>query len=206
MDFTQDIRPGEANPLTTDKLRNHPQLFLAALGIFLYVGAEVAIGSFLINYFQLPAIGNLTAAAAARYVALYWGGAMVGRFIGSAILRRYSTGVVLGFAAAVACTAGPALHVQLRPRRHVEHPRHRPLQLHHVPLHLRPRHRRPRPPHRPRLQPHRPSIVGGAIIPVLQGRIADSIGVHHAFLIPVVCYIYIALFGFTRPRFKATPA
>jgi FHS family L-fucose permease-like MFS transporter len=96
MHFTRDLRPGEADMATTDKLRDHPQLFLGAIGIFLYVGAEVAIGSFLINYFQLPAIGNLKAREASLYVSLYWGGAMLGRFIGSAILRRFSTGVVLG--------------------------------------------------------------------------------------------------------------
>jgi FHS family L-fucose permease-like MFS transporter len=40
------------------------------------------------------------------------------------------------------------------------------------------------------------AIVGGALLPVLQGRIADKIGIQHAFIIPVVCYIYIAFFGF----------
>jgi FHS family L-fucose permease-like MFS transporter len=45
------------------------------------------------------------------------------------------------------------------------------------------------------------AIVGGAIIPVIQGKIADSsVGVHHAFVLPVICYLYIAAFGFTRPR------
>jgi MFS transporter, FHS family, L-fucose permease len=206
MDFTQDIRPGEANPLTTDKLRNHPQLFLAALGIFLYVGAEVAIGSFLINYFGVPAIGNLTAAAAAKYVSLYWGGAMVGRFIGSAVLRRYSTGVVLGFAATVACllvllsmfTFG---HVAMWSIlaiglfNSIMFPSIFALGIADLgPLTGRGSSLIVQ------------SIVGGAVIPVLQGRIADTIGIHHAFVLPVLCYIYIALFGFTRPRFKATPA
>jgi FHS family L-fucose permease-like MFS transporter len=206
MDFTQDIRPGEANPLTTDKLRNHPQLFLAALGIFLYVGAEVAIGSFLINYFQLPNIGNLTAAEAARYVALYWGGAMLGRFIGSAVLRRYSTGVVLGCAAAVACllvllsmfTFG---HVAMWSIlaiglfNSIMFPSIFALGIADLgPLTGR------------GSSLIVASIVGGAIIPVLQGKIADTIGVHHAFVLPVLCYIYITLFGFTRPRFKAAAA
>ena len=202
MDFTQDIRPGDANPLTTDRLRNHPQLFLGALGIFLYVGAEVAIGSFLINYFQLPNIGNLTAAEAARYVALYWGGAMIGRFIGSAVLRRYSTGVVLGFAATI---AGLLVVTSMLSFGHVAmwsilaiglfnsimFPSIFTLGIDNLgPLTGR------------GSSLIVASIVGGAIIPVLQGKIADNIGVHHAFLIPVVCYIYIALFGFSRPRFK----
>ena len=58
------------------------QLVLGALGIFLYVGAEVSIGSFLINYFTQPEIGNMTVKAAAGLVSLYWLGAMIGRFIG----------------------------------------------------------------------------------------------------------------------------
>ena len=102
MTFTQDLRPGEADTGTTDSLSRHPQLWMGALGIFLYVGAEVSIGSFLINYFQLPTIGGLTAKTASFLVGFYWGGAMVGRFIGSALLRRFSTGVVLGFAALIA--------------------------------------------------------------------------------------------------------
>jgi FHS family L-fucose permease-like MFS transporter len=200
MDFTQDIRPGEANPLTTDRLRNHPQLFLGALGIFLYVGAEVSIGSFLINYFGLPSIGNLTAADAAKYVSLYWGGAMVGRFIGSAILRRYSTGIVLGLAATI---AGLLVVVSMLSFGHVAMWSILAIGLFNSIMFpsiftlgiadLGPLTGRGS-------SLIVASIVGGAIIPVLQGKIADSIGVHHAFLIPVVCYIYIALFGFSRPR------
>ncbi len=204
MDFTQDLRPGEANPLSTDRLSDHPQLWLAALGIFLYVGAEVSIGSFLINYFQLKEIGDLTAQAAALYVSLYWGGAMVGRFIGSAILRRYSTGIVLGIAAAIA--AGLVV-VSMLTFGHVAmfsiiavglfnsimFPSIFTLGLADLgPLTGR------------GSSVIVAAIVGGAILPVLQGRIADSIGVHHAFLLPVICYLYIALFGFTRPKLLAT--
>src|ERR1700685_524020 len=64
----------------------HPNLILGAIGIFVYVGAEVSIGSFLVNYFTQPEIGGLTDQVAASFVALYWGGAMVGRFFGSALL------------------------------------------------------------------------------------------------------------------------
>jgi len=68
-----------------------------------YVGGEVSIGSFLINYFTQKNIGNITEMAAAGLVAYYWGGAMVGRFIGSAILQKVETRIVLGIAAAAAC-------------------------------------------------------------------------------------------------------
>src|SRR5271166_4295733 len=73
-------RPGEK---VNDSIWRHPNLILGALGIFAYVGAEVSIGSFLVNYFGLPAIAGLSAKTAAGYVSFYWGGAMIGRFIGA---------------------------------------------------------------------------------------------------------------------------
>ena len=63
----------------------HRHLVLGALAIFVYVGAEVSIGSFLVNYFSQPYIANLSLQKAAGYVSFYWGGAMVGRFVGSAL-------------------------------------------------------------------------------------------------------------------------
>ncbi len=69
-----------------DSIWKHPNLIFGAIGIFVYVGAEVSIGSFLVNYFTQPEIGGLTEQLAAGFVALYWGGAMVGRFFGSALL------------------------------------------------------------------------------------------------------------------------
>src|SRR5579864_7811016 len=69
-----------------DSIWNHPNLIFGAIAIFVYVGAEVSIGSFLVNYFGQPEIGGLTEKVAAGFVALYWGGAMVGRFFGSALL------------------------------------------------------------------------------------------------------------------------
>ncbi|MFZ0805933.1 MAG: sugar MFS transporter, partial [Candidatus Sulfotelmatobacter sp.] len=69
-----------------DSIWRHPNLIFGAIGIFVYVGAEVAIGSFLVNYFIQPDIGGLTEKMAASFVAFYWGGAMVGRFIGSNFL------------------------------------------------------------------------------------------------------------------------
>src|ERR1700743_809337 len=67
-----------------------PHVFFGVLGIFFYVGGEGWIGSFMINYLQLPEIGNMSGEIAASHVAFYWGGAMVGRFIGSALLARVS--------------------------------------------------------------------------------------------------------------------
>src|SRR6202023_2536738 len=69
-----------------DSIWKHPNLIFGAIAIFVYVGAEVAIGSFLVNYFTQPEIGGFTEKVAASFVAFYWGGAMVGRFIGSNFL------------------------------------------------------------------------------------------------------------------------
>jgi FHS family L-fucose permease-like MFS transporter len=85
-----------------DSIWRHRHLVLGAVAIFTYVGAEVAIGSFLVNYFVQPDIGALAAPVAAQYVSLYWGGAMMGRFAGAAILRRVRTGPAVGVAAIVA--------------------------------------------------------------------------------------------------------
>jgi MFS transporter, FHS family, L-fucose permease len=69
-----------------DSIWKHPNLIYGAIAIFVYVGAEVSIGSFLVNYFSQPAIGGLSEKVAASFVAFYWGGAMLGRFIGSNFL------------------------------------------------------------------------------------------------------------------------
>jgi len=199
MTFTKDMRPSELNTGTDDSLLQHPQLLLGALGIFVYVGAEVAIGSFLISYFQLPAIGNLTPRAASLYVSLYWGGAMIGRFIGSALLQRFSTGRVLGLAATVAAllvvtsmlTFGHVAMITIIAVglfNSVMFPSIFTLGIANLgPLVGR------------GSSLMVAAIVGGALIPLLEGKIADSsIGLHHAFVLPVICYCYIAWFGFTR--------
>ncbi|TKC97249.1 sugar MFS transporter [Polyangium fumosum] len=188
-----------------DALR-FPHLRRAALGIFLYVGAEVSIGSFLVNFFGLAAIGAMTEAQAAKYVSLYWGGAMVGRFIGSAILRKHDPGRVLGASAIVAallvaCTVlldgpvamGTILVVGLF--NSIMFPTIFTLGIEGL----------------GKLTSQGSSIlvmsiVGGAIVPVLFGRLADAIGIHQAFLLPALCYLYIVHFGFRGSRRVALPA
>lgn len=98
-----------------DSIWKHPNLPLGAIAIFVYVGAEVAIGSSIANYLALPNIGHFAGdiadpaaryhaalAIAARYISIYWLGAMVGRFIGSAILQKLKTSTLLSFCAAMA--------------------------------------------------------------------------------------------------------
>ena len=87
------------HPLT---LLGQSRFALGALCIFLYVGAEVAIGSNLIVYLAQPGVWNVDHQTAGYYVPFYWGGALVGRFIGSAVLRTVAPGKVLASVGTVA--------------------------------------------------------------------------------------------------------
>ena len=80
----------------------YSHLVLGAVGIFVYVGGEVAIGSLLVNFMGLPEIAGLAEKDAANFVSYYWGGAMVGRFIGSAVMQKVPGGTVLAFNALAA--------------------------------------------------------------------------------------------------------
>src|SRR5580658_452752 len=93
---TATYRRGEKS---TDSIWKHRNLVLGAIGIFAYVGAEVSIGSFLVNYFEAPEIAGFSAKTAAGFVSFYWGGAMVGRFLGAGLLRRFKPGNLLGLCA-----------------------------------------------------------------------------------------------------------
>jgi FHS family L-fucose permease-like MFS transporter len=78
-------------------LLKRPRFGYGALCIFLYVGAEVSIGSLIVLYLQQPHVMALPEQSAGKLIGLYWGGAMVGRFIGSAVLRVLNPGLVLAF-------------------------------------------------------------------------------------------------------------
>jgi MFS transporter, FHS family, L-fucose permease len=178
----------------------HTHLVLGMVGIFVYVGAEVSIGSFLINYLSQPDIGNMSELAAAKYVAYYWGGAMVGRFIGSALLQKIKTGTLLGIcglaAATLVCvtmlTTGTIATwsvILVGFFNSIMFPSIFTLGI-------------------AKLGPLTGdgsgllimAIVGGAILPVIQGAIADRIGIHHAFILPVICYLYIVYYAFRGSR------
>ncbi len=263
-----------------DSIWKHSNLVLGAVAIFAYVGAEVSIGSFLVNYFSQPEIGGLTEKVAAGFVALYWGGAMVGRFIGSALLggakaSRMAIAAVSGALllllsywlrgnvvatgqtglsallwqiVAVLISAGPLfalvaitaafLAIVAAVRGGSVSARTGTLlgicalattilvttsmlSMGHLAMwsiilvglfnsimfpsiftlgiaELGP------------LTGDGSgllvmAIVGGAIIPLLQGVIADKIGVHHAFILPVICYLYIVFYAFkgSKPRHLA---
>jgi FHS family L-fucose permease-like MFS transporter len=183
-----------------DSIWKHPNLIFGAIAIFVYVGAEVSIGSFLVNYFTQPEIGGLTDKVAASFVAFYWGGAMVGRFIGSAILQKVSTRGLLGICAVCAAalvaismlsTGHFAMYsiILVGLFNSIMFPSIFTLGV-------------------AELGPLTGdgsgvmimAIVGGAIIPVAQGAIADRIGIHHAFFLPVICYVYILFFALSGSR------
>jgi len=85
-------------------LLSRPRFGYGALCIFLYVGAEVAIGSIIVNYLMLESVLDLPEQTAGTLIGFYWGGAMVGRFIGSGLLRMVSPGLLLATVATGAIT------------------------------------------------------------------------------------------------------
>lgn len=174
---------------------SYKHLILGAIGIFVYVGGEVSIGSFLVNFLSQPSIADLPEKEAGKYVSFYWGGAMLGRFVGAAVMQRVQANKVLVFNALMAALLVTAtiagsgraamwtiLAVGLF--NSIMFPTIFSLALRGLGEHT-----------------GRGSgilcsaIVGGAVFPVLQGLFADRIGIQSAFFIPVLCYLYIAFYG-----------
>ena len=174
---------------------SHPNLLLGAIGIFLYVGGEVSIGSFLINFIGEPHIGNLNPADAAHYVAWYWGGAMVGRFVGFGVMRYVSPGKALAFNAAlvIALTLAAVFGkgsvamwslIAVGLFNSIMFPTIFSMALHRL----------------GKLTGQASgilcmAIVGGALVPFAQGLLADRAGVQMSFLVPAACYLFILYFG-----------
>ncbi|HET9086589.1 MAG TPA: sugar MFS transporter [Acidobacteriaceae bacterium] len=183
----------------------HQHHLLYAVGaIFLYVGAEVSIGSFLVNYLSQRDIGNMTEKAAAVYVTFYWGSAMIGRLAGAGITQKLRAGPVLGVAAIVACALVVTSmlsfgHLAMWSLilvglfNSIMWPNIFALGLAEL----------------GRLTNKGSSlmvaaVIGGAILPLLQGVVADRIGIHHAFFIPALCYVYLCFFGFQGSKVKVS--
>jgi MFS transporter, FHS family, L-fucose permease len=180
----------------------HRHLLLGVVAIFVYVGAEVSIGSFLVNYLSQPDIGHMTEKAAAGYVAFYWGSAMIGRLGGAGITQKLRAGPVLGVAAIAAfCLVISSMlsfgHLAMWSIilvglfNSIMWPNIFALGL--VGL--------------GRLTNLGSSllvsaVIGAAVIPLLQGFVADHIGIHHAFFLPALCYVYICYFGFIGSRVR----
>jgi len=197
---TQEFRTtGNAkNPLGS--IWEHHHVWLGAIGIFTYVGAEVAIGSFLINYMGSPDLGQIPAATASKLVAFYWGGAMVGRFIGVGALRRIPTGRAVGVCAIVTSVL---VVTSMLTYGHVAMVSILLVGLFNSIMFpsiftLGTAHMGPLTGKASGLLVM--AIVGGAIIPVIQGAIADKIGIHHCFILPLLCYLFIIYYGFVGSR------
>jgi FHS family L-fucose permease-like MFS transporter len=189
------IEYAEAHGEATGSIWQHPRLVFGAVAIFVYVGAEVAIGSLMTNYFSQREIGNLPLKDAAGYLQYYWGGAMVGRFVGSALLQRIRTQYLLAFNAIAAALLVAASMLSFGHFamwslivvglfNSIMFPSIFTLAIED-------------------LGPLTgkgsgllvAAIVGGAIVPELQGVLADHIGIHHAFVLPVLCYAYIIFYA-----------
>ncbi|MDE1146162.1 MAG: sugar MFS transporter [Azospirillaceae bacterium] len=197
------------------KVLRHSQLALGVVSIFVYVGAEVSIGSAMVNYlimdrtrdaasalgtsvaglFHLHDVLNTPEAKAAVLVSLYWGGAMIGRFIGSYVLRFARPGIVLmacALAAAflaslsMASTGEVAMFTILAVGlcNSIMFPTIFTLAI-------------------DGLDEETPqgagmlclAIFGGAVVPMITGKVADMVGLELAFIVPVVCYLLIAGYG-----------
>lgn len=197
------IRLPKVTPQQTDEMEEsnktsvwqYSHLVLGAVGIFMYVGAEVSIGVYLVNYIGLPQILNLEEKNAGFYLSFYWGGAMVGRFLGSVVMQKIAPQKVLffnAFLAAILLLLGVFLQGMLALIailligfcNSIMFPTIFTLAL-------------------KKLGKFTEAgsgilcmaIVGGALVPVLHGKMADIFGLQLSFLVPLICYLYIAFFG-----------
>ena len=197
----KDERHEESAGLAGLDLLRRPRFGLGALSIFLYVGAEVAIGSLIVNYLMQDTVMGLAEQQAGKLIGLYWGGAMIGRFIGSAVLRLVSPGKVLA-GVAVGAIALIALSTQttgalsgysllaIGLMNAIMFPTIFTLACE-------------------KLGPRAAdgsgiinvAIFGGAVIPLVTGVIADATGSLAASLVlPALCYAVIAGFGWYARR------
>ena len=192
--------PGQASLRGVFVLLDRPRLVLGAACIFIYVGAEVSIGSLMTNYFMLRSVLGATAQHAGSLVSFYWGGAMVGRFIGAYVLRIAKPGYVL-----CACAIGATLLASLSGAstgtlaawsliavglcNSIMFPTIFGLASE-------------------RLGADTPNgsgllcmaIVGGALVPLLVGKVADLTSLSTALFVPAICYVGIAIYGAAAAR------
>jgi len=196
---TQSFRPGkDGDDLLSRSIWSFRHTVLAAVGIFFYVGVEVGLASIAVNYFKTQGMSSLKTAS--FLVSLYWFGALVGRLLGSWILTKVKAGKlvsIFGFAAAVMIaismfTSGSVAIWSLVLcgfLNSIMFPNIFALGI-------------------AGLGPMTSkgsglimtAVVGGAVIPYLLGALADKVGIQHAFIIPVICYLYIAYYGMWGSR------
>lgn len=176
-------------------LLGNRRLVAGAVGIFVYAGAEVAIGALMVNYLVMPGVFAAAPVSAARMVSLYWGGAMLGRLAGAYAMKRVRPATLLmlaaigaatltGVAAAFEGVAGGIALLAVGLCNSIMYPTIYVLAL----------------PEDPKLATPGGTIlcmavVGGAIVPMLTGALADKVGLATALVLPAVCYVFIAAFA-----------
>jgi FHS family L-fucose permease-like MFS transporter len=181
-------------------LLTRPRFAFGTLCIFLYVGGEVAIGSLIVSYLMQSSVLGLAAGLAGKHVSFYWGGAMVGRFIGAYLLRLFAPGKVLAFAAA---TVIVLLTVSANTVGNVSGWSLLAIGLFNSIMF-------------PTIFTLASeglgtraaegsgvicmAIVGGAIVPLVTGNAADLWGLKHALVVPAACYLTILGFGWFARR------
>ena len=187
---------------STESIWNHRHLILGALAIFFYVGAEVACGSIIINYFNLPEMGGMEEKQAADYVSFYWGGLMVGRIIGIFALQKFKMEKALLFVSSIALvlvlttmitTGSIAVWsiVAVGLCCSVMWPCIFPLGIKGLGT----------------LTGKGSGlmvsmIVGGAVLPVIQGALADTIGYSFSFIIVLLAFAYLAFYALKGHKIK----
>lgn len=196
---TQQFRPGkEGDSVLTRSIWSYRHTVLAAVGIFLYVGVEVGLASIAVNYFHN--LGISEAKTASFLVSLYWGGALVGRLLGSWMLTVVKAGRLLGIFGLAAVffvfvsmfTGGWTSIIAVLLCgffNSIMFPNIFALGI-------------------AGLGPMTSkgsglimtAVVGGAIVPLLLGALADKVGIQHALIIPAICYLYIAFYGFVGSK------
>jgi FHS family L-fucose permease-like MFS transporter len=182
-------------------LLKRPRFAMGTACIFLYVGAEVAIGSLIVNYLMQPSVFGITDKAAGDHVPFYWGGALIGRFIGAYILTRLSPGKVLAGAATGAialllisantqgAVSGWSL-LAIGLMNSIMFPTIFSLASEGLGKRAA-----------EGSGVIATAIVGGAVIPYLTGSLADaSNSLHFALTLPAVCYLLIAAYGLYARR------
>ncbi len=204
--FVKMIRLPDANKIAEEESEhNHDgkhsvwqyrHLVFGAAGIFCYVGAEVSIGSLLVSV--LGYLKGLDHAFAAKYLSFYWGGAMVGRFLGSAIMAKIAPNRYLAFnATAAVALLGVAM---LAGKASADVAMWALLAIGFFNSIMFPTIFSLATKGLGRFTSSASgvlctAIVGGAIVPVVQGWAADTYGLMISFVVSAICYVYIVFFA-----------
>src|SRR5690349_3337934 len=202
LDVAKPVDEGQ-RPSVGPALKSPWALFGSA-AIFLYVGAEVAIGSAMTNFLHEPDMLNVSLEEAGKMVSLYWGGAMVGRLIGSGLLfvvKDRAPWLLAAFAtgAALLCLAVTQLHGHTAAYLALSIGLFNSIMFPVIFTSTL---------ERSSASPAATSgllclaIVGGAILPCVYGLIADKAGLHTAYFLPAVAYVLIVVFAVAATRAK----